>query len=485
MNNKIATKTLCVSEHAEIHKDKIGEKYFKELCDFAHQEKNSIFLGFKNSRTLKAKNFVGLIQTKSGFCVEILPKIYTSKTNQSSSEPKDESTEKEPNFNKELRENFKTNIKEFSKNILKDNPNPIYKNISYFTQDHAKFFLLECLKTLKNSPFKQSEISSLKSLNLPLLEIFIIMFLNELEKLVKKGLRSDYIPEESNKKFLKGKLLFNENLKHNLAHKERFYTQSDTFSQDLAQNRLIASTLKLLSQQSLSAKTSGKLLQMRFIFADIKESSNFKADFAKCHNNRHFKAYELILAWCELFLMGKSFAQYSGQSLAYALLFDMNKLFESFVAHHLRREIYQNHNEFENFEIKTQARGKFLISNSSEQDSKEKGLFELRPDIVISKEVQGEEEKKEKIFILDTKWKKLDSKDDKLSVSQADLYQMFAYSEKYAESLLNGASRESKKENLKIFLIYPQTELNSKKLETKWQFKSSKIEIKLKLFPLF
>ncbi len=40
-------------EYGLIHKDEIGEKYFKELCDFAQQEKNNIFLGFKNSHTLK------------------------------------------------------------------------------------------------------------------------------------------------------------------------------------------------------------------------------------------------------------------------------------------------------------------------------------------------------------------------------------------------------------------------------------------------
>ena len=131
-------------------------------------------------------------------------------------------------------------------------------------------------KTLKDKHSKISELSNLKHLNLPLLGIFIIMFLDELEKLVKKGLRSDYLLEESNKKFLKGKLLFNENLKRNLAHKERFYTQSDEFSQYLAQNRLIKSTLKLLSKQILSAKTSSRLTQMRFIFAEINESSNFK-----------------------------------------------------------------------------------------------------------------------------------------------------------------------------------------------------------------
>ena len=51
-------------------------------------------------------------------------------------------------------------------------------------------------------------MANLKSTNMPLLEIFITMFLSELEKLIRKGIRSDYIDKEENLKYLKGKLKF-------------------------------------------------------------------------------------------------------------------------------------------------------------------------------------------------------------------------------------------------------------------------------------
>lgn len=54
----------------EIFKEK-AEGFYKELEDFAKNNEN--LLGFKNKNSLKAKNYVGIIQTKSGV-LEILPK---------------------------------------------------------------------------------------------------------------------------------------------------------------------------------------------------------------------------------------------------------------------------------------------------------------------------------------------------------------------------------------------------------------------------
>lgn len=64
------------------------------------------------------------------------------------------------------------------------------------------------LNTSKSHPSKNINIANLKSLNLPLLEIFISMFLDEVSKLIKIGIKSDYVELEDNLKFLKGKLKY-------------------------------------------------------------------------------------------------------------------------------------------------------------------------------------------------------------------------------------------------------------------------------------
>ena len=61
-------------------------------------------------------------------------------------------------------------------------------------------------------------------------------------------------------------------------------------------------------------------------------------------------------------------------------------------------------------------------------------MFALRPDIVMKKD--------DRIVVLDTKWKKLvNNERANYGISQADMYQMYAYSKKYETS--------------EVWLLYP------------------------------
>lgn len=404
-------KTLCIAEWQVFGVDDIEKviadknenkatKIFKELKNFADDKGNHIFLNSYGKNRLKARNYVGLIQTKSGFCLEILPKTFRTANENDGFKIKD-CTCTHP-LTPSARE---------GESLSNDDTKPKKCQVC-----KAKDILLNMLKTLKNSPFKQSHISNLKTQNAPLLEIFVIMFLNELETLIKKGLKSDYIECEQNRKFLKGKLLFTQNLKHNFAHKERFFTASDEFSSDIAPNKLIKSTLLLLSTRPFSTKTNARIMQSRFVFDEISPSQNYDKDFAKCVNLRHFKAYELLLLWCKIFLNKQTFTAYQGSQKAFALLFDMNELFESFVAWHLKR--YVAHEQCE-YEVKTQDTSKHLLLENDKENK-----FRIRPDIVGYKNNKAN-------FIADTKWKILNFSRNDYGVSQGDLYQIFAYLSKY------------------------------------------------------
>lgn len=307
----------------------------------------------KKGDFLQAQNYVGIIQTKSGDSLEILPKIHDN----------------DNGGNKEAVEN-------------------------------SKRILLRMLKTLKNHPFKNINIANLKSLNLPLLEIFISMFLNEVSKLIKIGIKSDYVVLEDNLKFLKGKLKISEQIRKNIVHKERFYVCYQEFSIDRAENRLIKSTLEFLYRRSKSSRNKRLIREYLFIFDEISSSSDINADFSRLKLNRQTKHYEQALLWSKIFLQNKSFSPYRGSDVAFALLFDMNTLFESYVGNFIKKSFpgtILQHSE------------KHLVENPKS--------FRLRPDIFL-----------EDKFIADTKWKIVKSRDD---ISQADLYQLYAYGKKY------------------------------------------------------
>ena len=356
---------LTITEFERIYQHDIDKKDFDDIENFIlkNSDENAPFLRIASGvggKFIQARNYVGVLQTKSGLTIEILPKIAD-------------------------------------------------KNDA----ERSKAVFIKMLKTLKNFPFKSSNLASLKTQNLPLLEIFISMFLCELEALVKKGIKSDYVALEENLNFLKGKLNINEQIKRNSIHKERFYVGYSEFLSDIKINRIIKTTLKFLYKKSNSSKNQQKIRELLFIFDEVSECEDYKNFFAKLVITRQVKHYEQTLLWCKIFLLGNTFTPYKGDDLALALLFDMNALFESYVGNFIKKSFpctILQHSE------------KHLVENPKS--------FRLRPDIFL----------KDK-FIADTKWKIISSSND---ISQADLYQLYAYGKKHECS--------------KLYLIYPKIE---------------------------
>ena len=361
------------------------EKFVLENEKTAQYLKITTKNGF--GKVLQAQNYVGVIQTKDGTTIEILPKI------------KNATTEK------------------------------------------SKDILIKMLKTLKNSPFKNLSVANLKSSKIPLFEIFISMFLEELTVLVRNGIKSDYISKEENLKFLKGKLKISEQIKYNTIHKERFFVQYEEFISNRVENRLIKTTLQFLYNKSKLNKNQQRIREFLFVFDEIEISHNIKTDFSKIKLNRQMKDYEQVLLWCKTFLFENSFSPYKGNDIAFALLFDMNLLFESFVYSYLKKS--------SNFQdIKSQDRTHYLAYENGI------GRFRLKPDIVIN---GGK-------IIADTKWKILSEDKAYNGVLQDDMYQLYAYGTKYDNCE-------------KIYLIYPFDELIIKNSYNYFKNKELKLDI--------
>lgn len=411
------------------------EKFYKELESFAKDENHSSFLGFKSKERLRVKNYVGLIETKSGV-LEIYPKVVLENKDDNSSLK----NSKAKNLKNHARQELQEKLKEAYKiEYLNDTQNlkPSFDKIPTDKFPNPKLLLIELLRTLKNSPFKESRLSSLKSEKMPLFDIFISMFLQELEMIFKKGFKRDYVSIEENRTFLKGKLLFAQNLKYNFIHKERFFTQSDEFILNNPANRLIKSTLALLKTKTKNYEFDIKNFLERLECVEF--SKNFKKDFLQCQQTRHYDYYKNLLSWCQLFLKGKTFTPYQGEDKAYALLFPMEKLFEDYVAAMFKRSNPA-------LKIKPQVRRKNMLIDDKKQE-----LFLLKPDVLI--------EKNHKKIIADTKWK-IPNNDEKFGISQSDLYQVFAYAKFYNAK--------------EVWLIYPFCErtkdLKEKMSQKEWVF---------------
>ena len=263
-----------------------------------------------------------------------------------------------------------------------------------------------------------------------LYEIFINLYIQEVRRLVKNGIKSSYLNQEENLNVYKGKLLVNEHLKRNIAHKERFYVVFDEYQVNCPQNRLIKSTLLKLQQLTGSAQNSKEIRQLLVSFELVEPSKNYEKDFSKVVIDRTTKCYEVLLKWSKVFLKNKSFSMFSGSESARALLFPMEKVFEAYVAKNLKKRLNQA-----GWDVSIQDKGYYLFDTLNGEKYQK---FALRPDLVITRP-------DESIIILDTKWKSLiNNKKANYGISQADMYQMYAYAKKYQAS--------------EVWLLYPMNE---------------------------
>lgn len=383
----------------------LNEGTFTELKNFilAFNDKEEVdaidFLKIGARRNvgeiIQAKNYVGLIQMKNGFQVQILPKI--------------------------------------SRNEIED----------------TKRTFLRMLRSMKDFPSKVFNDANLNMDRMNLYEIFINLYIQEVRDLIKKGLRSSYLPVENNSNYYKGKLIVQEHTKKNLVHKERFYVGYDEFSINRPENRLIKSTLLKLQKISSSATNIKEIRQLLSHLETVEPSTNYIRDFSRVVIDRNTKDYETLMRWSKVFLMNQSFTTFSGNSTARALLFPMEKVFEAYVTQNLKRVLADLP-----WEVSAQDKGYYLFDHPSK--------FALRPDIVITRDDGSK-------IILDAKWKSLVNDPRKnYGISQADMYQMYAYSKKY--------------QTPEIWLLYPINEVLGK---TDISFKAhndEKVETNVRLF---
>ena len=353
-------------------------------------------------KVITARNYVGIITMNDGTTIEILPKVSSSSEDDSAA--------------------------------------------------GVKRLLIEMLKTLRDSPYKNLQSTSVNVEKMNIFDVFIRMFIDEVFFIVKRGLKCSYETIEENATFFKGKMLFSQQIKFNHTHKERSYVAYDAFNVNRPENRLLKATLQYLYPRSASSKNRNDIKILLNSFAEVDASADYKSDFAKYIPDRNMKDYSTALLWSRVFLMGKSFTSFAGSEVAMALLFPMETLFESYIAALLKKKL-----GYADFAVSVQDKTYHLFDEPGKK-------FLMRPDIVVKRKADGA------VFILDTKWKILADSKTNYGISQADMYQMYAYQKKY------GANH--------VTLVYPKTDKVT--YETGMEYRSDDgVTVRIRFVDLF
>jgi 5-methylcytosine-specific restriction enzyme subunit McrC len=261
---------------------------------------------------------------------------------------------------------------------------------------HWQAVLLRLLRATYQLPVTVPSGAALAQARHSMLELFIIAFLTQTETLLRQGLRKQYRPVEANRQVLRGRLLFAQQLRHNLVHAEQFYSRAQTYDATHALNALLRQALHVATTAATSEPV---LTRARCMFAQWPDMLPVPVPAEMPMLTHATARYGAALKLAMLLLQQYSPALQTGQTAAVALLFDMNRLFESYVAQQLRRAA-----PFLNCQVATQA------SQPLWHD------VAVRPDIVVT--LPGGS-----TVVLDTKWKVPTSQ----RPTAADLQQLFAY----------------------------------------------------------
>jgi 5-methylcytosine-specific restriction enzyme subunit McrC len=267
------------------------------------------------------------------------------------------------------------------------------------------------LDSLTNAMLREKENS--------LLDIYLSLFLNEVEALLHRGLVKRYRYTEGQQMALRGTIHFGKHIARNLVHQERFFTRHQTYDHQHLHNGLIRQALLLLPRLTSSATLHGRTARALLAWTECPTLKVTAATFNRLTYDRKTEVYRPAMVIARLLLLHHHPDIRGGESDLVALLFNMNRLWELYLLRTLQR-LYSPYG--------------WTISKPGYKtfwQAEDNTTSEMQPDILI--EVPGKGN-----IVLDAKWKRPNGRP-----AEADLRQLYSYAHHY--------------EAKHTFLLYPYT----------------------------
>ena len=223
-------------------------KAFAQANQYDQQGNYRPVLQFDRRGGLRAANYVGIITTKRGTIVEVLPKIDLL----GNGEPNDEET---------------------------------------------RSIFLQMLRTSRRlqaaARFQNSAIRAMR--RFPMLDGFVRLFLDNLGLLVRGGLSRRYVRVQENLPYLRGRILFRDQIRENLIDRARFFVEHDELSINRPANRLIHSTLAKLKPVVRNEGNRQLLRNLEAAFVEVPPARDLRGDWRKHSVDRSMQHYKPVM----------------------------------------------------------------------------------------------------------------------------------------------------------------------------------------------
>jgi 5-methylcytosine-specific restriction enzyme subunit McrC len=245
-----------------------------------------------------------------------------------------------------------------------------------------------------------------------LLDVFIEDFCNEVKAALRGGAIARYSERTENLNAIRGRLELTEHLRTNAFDRSRLLCRFDERSIDNPYNQALKGVLRLLLGFALSPRTRAMVAAFLHRFDEVKDRRITTRELDVLRFDRTIRHWEPVFARACWLLAGLFPDVRAGDAAGSALLFNMEKLFETVLGLRIRQT------------CQACAGGRLSVGLQKPVTNLATSGFQLRPDITI-------QSGNESIAILDAKWKHLDVDGPNSGVSSADAYQMNAYASRY------------------------------------------------------
>ncbi len=280
--------------------------------------------------------------------------------------------------------------------------------------------LLAMLSYAYDLQINEQEIAGLNAQTGSWIELLTRLFAAGLHRQILAGLSQQYVAREEKLSVLRGRWDVQRQARQPGQNVPAFDVIYDDLSPDIPLNqvfRFAVEQLLTVSRDPSNLALLGDLLEW---FRPVTALSRVPAElFDNIHFNRLNERFQPALALARMFLTGSAINVTAGDIPTYSFVFDMNALFERFVARFLARHRQAVlPADWQDAAILPQSEGLglYLARSSGKQ------VARLRPDLLFTRKGQPVP-----LLVADTKYKRLDASQRKLGVAQEDLYQMLAY----------------------------------------------------------
>lgn len=261
--------------------------------------------------------------------------------------------------------------------------------------------LVEMLCIARHVPIHSGRHGMLELRERDLLSVFMLLFVDQVDRLVREGLARSYRGNQANLRQFRGRLLVKDHLRENLLHRERFFTAHTIFDEDNAANATLREALVAVSRCANEGEIADRSRRLLAIFPELKPR---RRGLSLLPHTRSLARYTDALTLARWILDHFVPSPTGGTDHAFVYLVDMNVLFQEFVATMLKRLTSPT------LQVACQARRAFW----PEEQTSRRGL---KPDLVVTNSVGN--------LVIDTKWKAHGTK----APSDEDLRQVYVYCE--------------------------------------------------------